>query len=311
MNHAPPAGRPTRTRSTSRRSRHAGLGWALIAGCCAAGCQGCGNQGPAGEPRAVAATEASAEASPVRCAVIGGMTDTGFWEEVTTRFFEQTGIAVDVVATGPKHAIAPAFAAGQADLITMHACDTIINLVADGHGENPQPWARNDLLLVGPADDPAGVHGMTDAVQALDKLIEARAKLLIHSSLGAQEVLADLLAAGGLALDPECTVMLPVDKHRQLLPRAAEERAYALVGRIPFLNGKIPTAGLEIMVRDDPRMRRPYVVVAARKPARQGNLEGARRLAAFLRDPVTQAWIAEHGRGVLDDRPLFFPVVVD
>jgi tungstate transport system substrate-binding protein len=248
----------------------------------------------------------------VRCAVIGGMTDTGLWQAVSERFQKATGIRAEIVASGPKHEIAPAFRHGEVDLITMHASDTIINLVADGHGINPQPWARNDLLLVGPKDDPAKIKGSTDAVAALRRIIETRSKFLIHQSLGANEVLHDLLTEGELELDKDATIVLPSDRHRQMLQRAARENAYAIVGRIPFLNGKIPSEGLEIMVQGDVRMRRPYVVVvrSAKQPADPRH-RAARRLADFLRDPETQRWIAGFGRGDLDDRPLFFPVVVN
>ncbi len=107
------------------------------------------------------------------------------------------------------------------------------------------------------------------------------------------------------------TVTLPSDRHRQLLGRAAKENAYTIVGRIPFLNGKITNAGLQIMVQGDPRMRRPYVVAVstARAPS-DPRRQAARKLAAFLRTPETQAWLKTFGRGDLDDQPLFFPVVV-
>ena len=65
-------------------------------------------------------------------AVIGGMTDTGFWDEIAARFKKATGIRSEVVVTGPKHVIAPVYRRGEADLVTMHASDTIINIVADG-----------------------------------------------------------------------------------------------------------------------------------------------------------------------------------
>ena len=94
------------------------------------------------------------------------------------------------------------------------------------------------------------------------------------------------------------------------LVRASAEEAYTLVGRIPFLNGKIPSARLVIMVRDDPRLRRPYVVVVARAGENDARHAAAVQLAAFLRSPPTQRWIAQFGRGELDDRPLFFPVAV-
>jgi tungstate transport system substrate-binding protein len=245
----------------------------------------------------------------IRCAVIGGMMDTGFWQGVTERFTQRTGIAVEVIAVGPKHIIAGPFERDEADLITMHACDTIINLVADGHGIDPQPWARNDLLLVGPKIDPAQIKGEPDAVAALRKIIDAKAKFLVHQSLGTNEVLHDLLAKGELELNPDATISLPIDRHRTLLKRAASEQAYTIVGRIPFLNGKIPNDGLEIMVLDDPRMRRPYVVVVrAPKDSTDATQQSALKLAAFLRNSETQSWIKTFGIGVLDDHPMFFPV---
>jgi tungstate transport system substrate-binding protein len=246
----------------------------------------------------------------IRCAVIGGMMDTDFWPELVRRFEKASGHRVEVVAEGPKRVIAKAFVAGKADLITMHASDTVINLVADGYGIDPQPWARNDLLLVGPPEDPAGIRGEQDAVRALEKIIATKSKLLFHSSLGANEVLSDLLAAGNLQPDPQRTIMLPPETGRELLRRASQEKAYVLVGRIPFLNGKIPSGGLQIMVQGDPRMRRPYVVtVAVPKSHEDPRYQAARLLARFLRDRETQDWIAGFGRGKLDERPLFFPVV--
>ncbi len=246
----------------------------------------------------------------IRCAVIGGMTDTGLWQAVVERFEKKTGIKTDVVVTGPKHEIAEPFRRHDADLITMHASDSIINLVADGYGVDPQPWARNDLLIVGPASDPAKIKGMTDAVAALKKIIDSKSKYLMHQSLGTNEVLADLLEDGDLDLNPQQTIVMASDRNRELLQRAAKENAYTIVGRIPFLNGKIKNSGLEIMVQGDPRMRRPYVVVVSNlAPADDPRTKAARKLAEFLRSAEIQHFLTEFGRGDLDDHPLFFPVV--
>ncbi|MBX7167744.1 MAG: substrate-binding domain-containing protein [Pirellulales bacterium] len=266
----------------------------------------------AGEPPPAPAESVEAAAAPaIRCAVIGGMTETGFWDAVADRFTRATGLHTVLVATGPKHVLLPSFARGECDLVTMHACDAMINLVADGLGEDPQPWLRNDLLLVGPEADPAGVRGSHDVVAALARIIAGQHTLLVHRSLGAQEVLHDLLSVDELELDPEHTVIIAADRHRQLLQRAERENAYTLVGRIPFLNGKIPAATLQIMVQGDPRMRRPYlVVVTTPQRTTPERYAAAKRLAAFLRSPETQAWIAEYGKGEIDDRPLFFPVEI-
>ena len=195
---------------------------------------------------------------------------------------------------GPKHIIADAFRKGQADLITMHACDTIINLVADGYAVDPQPWLKNDLVIVGPHDDPAHIRGSQDAAEAFAKIAAAGAPFVVHSSLGAQEVMRDVLNAGNVDLPSEHLTILFTDRARDVLKVAAEKHAYTLVGRIPFLNGKLPNEGLELMVRGDPRLRRPYVVATANpRHFPQAHVEGAKALAAFLRKPETQDWIKQ------------------
>jgi tungstate transport system substrate-binding protein len=245
----------------------------------------------------------------VRVAVIGGMNEVGFWDALAQRFEQETGIPVETVASGPKEGIAPVFRQGGVDLITMHASDTIINLVADGYALDPQPWARNDMVIVGPPSDPAGIKGMKDAATAIEKIVSTRSAFVVHSSLGAQEVLRNILASSDLALDEESTTLLLDDRQRRVLHIAAQKEAYTLVGRIPFRTGKIPNDGLGVMVSGDPRLRRPYVVAVA-NPARIPGvrLTEARRLAAFLRSPATQRFINEFGRGRFDSDPLFFPV---
>ena len=231
----------------------------------------------------------------IRVAIIGGMVETGFWQALAERFEKATGnrYKIEVVAMGPKHIIAAAFRKGQADLITMHACDTIINLVADGYAVDPQPWLKNDLVIVGPHDDPAHIRGCRDAAEAFAKIAAAGAPFVVHSSLGAQEVMRDVLNAGNVDLPSDHLTILFTDRARDVLKVAAEKHAYTLVGRIPFLNGKLPNEGLELMVRGDPRLRRPYVVATANpRHFPQARVEGAAALAAFLRKPETQEWIS-------------------
>lgn len=250
----------------------------------------------------------------VRCAAVGGLNEIDFWPQLADRFQRATGHRLEFVAVGPKHAITDAFKSGEADVILMHSSDVMINLVADGYGENPQPWAKNDFLIVGPASDPAKIKGKKDAVAALAKIVETKSKFLLHASSGANELVSDLLAAGELELAPEATISLQGDRQRLMLKRAAEERAYTLVGRIPFLSGKLDTGGLQVMVQGDERLQRPFLVVTTAKRSddmkEAARLAAARRFAAYLREADTQAFIAAFGKGRYDARALLFPVKV-
>ena len=204
--------------------------------------------------------------------------DTGFWPDVAERFAKATGgrYKIEVVASGPKNVIAAAFRRGQADLITMHSSDTIINLVADGYALDPQPWLKNDLVIVGPHDDPAGIRNMKSAAEAFSKIAATKAPFVVHSSLGAQEVMREILDAAEITMPSEQLTLLFTDRARDVLKIAAEKHAYTLVGRIPFRNDKLPNLGLELMVRGDPQLRRPYLVATA-NPRRIAGANVARR----------------------------------
>ena len=193
----------------------------------------------------------------------------------------------------------------------MHSCDKITNVVADGLAIDPQPWARNDLLLVGPVSDPAHIKGMTDAAKALAMISASHANLVVHASLGAQEVLRGIIDDAKINFDAAQLTIMFNDPGREVLKVAAAKNAYTLIGRIPFRLGRLPNSGLDVMVQGDPRLRRPYVVVTVNpSPVNNNRAELAAKLAAYLRSPETQAWIATWGIGKLDDQPIFFPVTL-
>jgi tungstate transport system substrate-binding protein len=244
----------------------------------------------------------------IRVAVIGGMIETGLWPALADRFHAETGHEIELVATGPKPVVIDAFRKGGVDLLTLHASDGIVNVVADGLAVDPQPWARNDLVIVGPPADPAGIRGMKDAGTAVKQLLAHGDKIVVHASMGADLVLADLMEAAHVTMPDGAAILYAGDRPQQVLARAAAAGAYTLVGRIPWLQNKIPHAGLELMVQGDPHLRRPYLVVVAAGAADDPRLRAAHQLAAWLRAPATQAWLATFGKGRYDDQPLFFPI---
>ena len=101
------------------------------------------------------------------------MLETGFWQELVARYEATSVNHVELAASGPKPVVIDAFRKGGIDLITLHASDAIVNLVADGLASDPQPWVQNDLVIVGPADDPAKIRGL-DALTAVKTLVAAK-----------------------------------------------------------------------------------------------------------------------------------------
>jgi tungstate transport system substrate-binding protein len=75
---------------------------------------------------------------------------------------------------------------------------------------------------------------------------------------------------------------------------------------------KMNNAGMEILVKDDPNMRRPFIVMEAdAKRVSRANTAGARALSDFLLSAKVQNFLLEFGRRTNGSGPLFFPVVTE
>lgn len=247
---------------------------------------------------------------PVRVAVIGGMTMTPLWNEIDKRFQNETGIKTEVVVTGAKPILARAMQEGRVDFLTMHSSDATTNLVADGWAIDLRPWAKNDLVIVGPADDPAGISGMKDGTAAVKKIAASGANWLDFQSNGPRETAHTLFHRAGVHMIGPWVLKYENTDTRRILHYVGASKAYMIVGRIPIMFNKMePSPGVKIMVQGDPVMRRPYVAMVA-NPERfpSANIEGARKLSDFLLSEKIQRFLATYDGGLGDGIPLFIPV---
>ena len=252
---------------------------------------------------------AAADRHVVRCAVIGGMTMTGLWPEITKMFEAQTGYRLEVVATGPRPILDAAMRAGKVDLLTMHSGDITTDLVADGVGVNMRPWTRNELCIVGPSDDPAQIRGMTNGVDALRKIAAVKARFVDFQGIGSRELVHTLWRLADV--EPKGDWILKDDTVSKwnILQFARANHAYVVTGYIPAQMGKMPAEGMEILVKGDPVMRRPFIVMETNpKKFPEANYAGARALSDFLLSDQVQNFLLEFGRWTNGPGPLFFPV---
>ena len=100
--------------------------------------------------------------------------NSGLFDHILPRFTAKTGIEVRVVAVGTGQALKNA-RNGDGDVLLVHAKRAELKFVAEGYGIERFDLMYNDFVIVGPADDPAGVRGMRDATAALDRMANARA----------------------------------------------------------------------------------------------------------------------------------------
>jgi tungstate transport system substrate-binding protein len=250
-----------------------------------------------------------ADSRAVRCAVIGGMTMTGLWPQIAKMFEAETGYRAEVVVTGPRPELDKAMRSGKVDVLTMHSGDITTDLVADGFGVNMKPWTRNELCIVGPPVDPARVRGMTNGADALRRIAETKARFVDFQGIGSRELTHTLWRLAGLEPKGEWVIKDDTISKWNILQFARSNNAYVVVGYIPAQMGKMAAGGMEILVKGDPVMRRPFIVMEA-NPTRfpKANHAGARALSEFLLSAKAQNFLLEFGTQTNGPGPLFFPV---
>lgn len=101
--------------------------------------------------------------------------NSGLFDYLLPIFKEESGIDVRVVAVGTGQAIKNA-ANGDGDVLFVHAKDDEEKFIESGHGVKRTDVMYNDFVIVGPADDPAGVKGMDDVVAALIAISESKTR---------------------------------------------------------------------------------------------------------------------------------------
>jgi tungstate transport system substrate-binding protein len=247
----------------------------------------------------------------VHCAIIGGMTMTGLWPRIAEMFEAESGIKTKVIVTGPRPELDKAMRQGKIDLLTMHSGDITTDLVADGFGINMRPWTRNELCIVGPPDDPARVRGMTNGAEALRKIAAARAPFVDFHGIGSRELAHNLWRLAGVEPKGDWVIRDDTVSKWNILQFARERGAYVIVGYIPARLHKMNPTGMEILVKGDPVMRRPFIVMEANpRKVPTANAVGARALSDFLLSAKVQNFLLEFGTQTNRPGPLFFPVHV-
>ena len=86
--------------------------------------------------------------------------DSGLLAYILPDFEEQHGIAVEVVAVGTGQALRLG-EDGDADVLLVHARGREDAFMEAGHGTRREDVMYNDFVIVGPADDPAGLLGQS------------------------------------------------------------------------------------------------------------------------------------------------------
>ncbi len=256
----------------------------------------------------------SSEPEVLRLATTTSTADSGLLEAILPAFEEAHNARVDVVAVGTGQAIALG-EAGDADVILVHARAREDEFVAAGHGTERFDVMYNDFILVGPADDPAGIKGMGTAQEALTAVAAAEAIFASRGDdSGTHTKELQLWEKVGITPDPNSSWYKSLGQGMgDTLLFANETGAYTLTDRGTFLsmqenlpNLVIVVGGTTIAENGDPALLNPYGVIPVNPDKGNINDELAQEFAEWIASVEVQEVIGAYGRDQYG-QPLFYP----
>jgi len=232
--------------------------------------------------------------------------DSGLLDAILPEFEAETGADVEVVAVGTGQALQLG-EDGNADVLLVHARSREDAFMEAGHGVRREDVMFNDFIIVGPADDPAGVAGMTDAPAALAQIAAAEAPFVsrgddsgTHTKEKSIWAAADIEPAGDWYISAGQGM-------GAVLTMADEQQAYTLSDRATYLARTLEGTELVIAIEGDPILFNPYGVMAV-NPDKNAEIdnEAANIFIDWLISVPTQELIGQFG---VDEfgAPLFTP----
>ena len=262
---------------------------------------------------AIAALSAALTQAPARAQdksiVVASTTstqDSGLFGHILPLFKAKTGIDAKIISQGTGQAIDTG-RRGDADVVLVHAKAQEERFVAEGFGVRRFDVMYNDLILIGPKADPAGIRGGKDIVAAL-KSIQAKGAPFVSRGDKSGTHAAELALWKAAELDPAAA---KPSWYREIgqgmgaaLNTAAAMGAYVLSDRGTWLSFKNRDA-LEISVQGDRRLFNQYGIILV-------NPEKHRHVKRDLGQAFIDWVISKEGQAAIaaykiNGEQLFFP----
>ncbi len=232
---------------------------------------GCGGTPPEIEapeitvaPSEVTVEPAVPEAEESQSLILATTTSTensGLLAYLLPDFEVEYGVTIDVIAVGTGQALKLG-EDGNADVLMVHARAREDAFMDAGHGVRREDLMYNDFVIVGPAGDPAGIAGMTDAAGAFKQIAGAKAAFVSRGDdSGTHTKEKGIWSASGVEPAGDWYVAAGQGMGA-VLTMADEQQAYTLSDRATYLARTLEGIDLEILVEGDPILFNPYGVMA-------------------------------------------------
>lgn len=280
---------------------------------------GCG-QKEAGKPEVSAAaasaapTEAAAPAIPsapknpnIILSTTTSTQDSGLLDYLIPVFEKETGYKVKTIAVGTGQALEMG-KKGEADVLLTHAPASEKPMVEELVVTDYSLFAHNDFIVIGPADDPAGVKDAKTAAEAF-KAISSKGSVFISrgDNSGTHKKELEIWKAAGIEKPTGAWYQESSSGMGQTLMVANDKAGYTLTDRATYLAQMKNMTNMEILNQGSKELLNVYHIMKVNpEKFSKVNSEGANAFIDFMLSPDIQKMIGEFGKDKYG-QSLFFP----
>ena len=234
--------------------------------------------------------------------------NTGLLDYLAPKFKEATGIELKWTATGTGKALK----LGEncdVDILMVHAPPAEEKFVADGFGVDRREIMYNDFVIIGPADDPAGIKGKS--VQEALTMLESKQAIFTSrgDNSGTHQKELSLWKAAGLPVPEKQNWYVQTGQGMlATINIAAERQGYTMTDRGTYIKYEDNLKGnppLKILVEGDAPLLNQYSVIAVNpKHCPKVKYDTAEQFINWIAGPGGQQLIKDFK---LMGKPLFTP----
>jgi tungstate transport system substrate-binding protein len=250
----------------------------------------------------------SAQEKVLTMATTTSTDNTGLLDYLAPKFKEATGIELKWTATGTGKALK----LGEncdVDILMVHAPPAEEKFVADGFGVDRREIMYNDFVIIGPADDPAGIKGKS--VKEALAMLESKQAIFTSrgDNSGTHQKELSLWKAAGLPIPEKQNWYVQTGQGMlATINIAAERQGYTMTDRGTYIKYEDNLKGnppLKILVEGDAPLLNQYSVIAVNpKHCPKVKYDTAEQFINWIAGPAGQQLIKDFK---LMGKPLFTP----
>lgn len=239
----------------------------------------------------------------LRLATTTSTENSGLLNVLLPPFEKMMDVKVDVIAVGTGKALKLGETA-DVDVVMVHDPQAEEKFVAQGFGVNRRTFMYNDFVILGPAEDVAGIGGAKDAAQAFARVAQSQSTFVSRGDQSGTHMKekaiwrkAEVTPAGRWYLETGLSM-------EDVLVMSDQKKAHTLSDRGTYLAFK-DKIRLKILYSGDPSLFNYYSIIAVNPQLHPRiNYKKAMALIDWVTSPEGQQIIASFTKG---GEKLFYP----